>query len=139
MTQLFDVGIGRLTSNHYLLGTSVAPLTLMMNRKVFDRLPENAKALVRKYSGEWAATRFADAYEMTGKKIIDDIKADSRRSIVVPSIQDQMTAQRAFKLIVQDWAAASVHNGELLKLTEASLAKVREAEISRARAEAPKE
>jgi TRAP-type C4-dicarboxylate transport system substrate-binding protein len=139
MTQLFDVGIGRLTNNHYLLGTSVAPLTLMMNRRVFDKLPDNAKALVRKYSGEWAAARFADAYETIGKKTIDDMKADSRRSIVVPSAQDLLTAQRAFKSIAQDWAAASVHNGELLKLTEASLRKVREAEIARARAEAPKE
>jgi TRAP-type C4-dicarboxylate transport system substrate-binding protein len=139
VTQLFDVGIGRLTSNHYLLGTSVAPLTLMMNRKVFDQLPENAKALVRKYSGEWAANRFADSYETVGKKVIEDIKADSRRSIVVPSAPDRLTAQRAFKAIAQDWAAASAHNGELLKLTEASLAKVREAEIAKARAEAPKE
>ncbi len=139
MTQLFDVGIGRLTSNHYLLGTSVAPLTLMMNRKVFEKLPENAKTLIRKYSGEWAAIQFSTAYEMIGKKIVDDIKADTRRSIVVPSAQDQSNAQRAFKSIAQDWAAASVHNGDLLKLTEANLAKVRDAEIAKARAEAPKE
>ena len=139
VTQLFDVGIGRLTSNHYLLGTSVAPLTLMMNRKVFDRLPEDAKTLVRKYSGEWAANQFSQAYETIGKKIVDDVKADARRNIVVPSAQDQLAAQRTFKSIAQEWAAASVHNGDLLKLTEASLAKVREAELAKARAEAPKE
>jgi len=139
VTQLFDVGIGRLTTNHYLLGTSVAPLELVMNRKVFDRLPENAKALIRKYSGDWAADHFASAYEATGKKVIDEVKADARRSIVVPSAQDQLTAQRTFKSIAQDWAAASPHNAELLKLTEASLAKVRETEISKTRAEAPKE
>jgi TRAP-type transport system periplasmic protein len=139
VTQLFDVGIGRLTSNHYLLGTSVAPLALVMNRRVFDLLPENAKALIRKYSGDWAAHHFADGYEATGKKVIDEVKADARRSIVLPSAQDQLTAQRAFKSIAQDWAAASSHNSELLKLTEASLAKVRETEISKARAEAPKE
>jgi TRAP-type C4-dicarboxylate transport system substrate-binding protein len=139
ITQMFDVGIGRLTSHHYLLGTSVAPLTLMMNRKVFDGLPENAKTLIRKYSGEWAAIQFSDTYETIGKKIIDDVKADGRRNIVTPSAQDQLTAQRAFKSIMQEWAAASVHNANLLKLTEASLAKVREAEVAKARAEAPKE
>jgi TRAP-type C4-dicarboxylate transport system substrate-binding protein len=139
VTQLFDVGIGRLTSNHYLLGTSVAPLALVMNRKVFDRLPESTKALIRKYSGEWTADRFAEAYEATGKKVIDEIKADARRTIVMPSAQDQQTAQRAFKAIAQDWATASPHNSELLKLTESSLAKVRETELSKARAEAPKD
>jgi TRAP-type C4-dicarboxylate transport system substrate-binding protein len=139
VTQLFDVGIGRLTSNHYLLGTSVAPLTLMMNRKVFERLPENAKTLIRKYSGEWTAIQFSEAYEAIGKKTINDIRADARRSIVVPSAQDQMTAQRTFRSIAQDWAAVSVHNADLLRLTEASLAKVRETEVAKARAEAPKE
>ena len=115
ITQMFDVGIGRLTSNHYLLGTSVAPLTLMMNRKVFDRLPENAKTLIRKYSGEWTAIQFSEAYETIGKKIIEDVKADARRNIVVPSVQDLLTAQRIFKTITQDWAAANIHNSDSSK------------------------
>jgi len=139
LAQLFDVGIGRLTNNHYLLGTSVAPLALVMNRKVFDRLPETAKALIRKYSGEWSATRFSEAYETIGKKVIDELKADPRRAIVVPSPQDQATANLAFKSIIQEWARASVHNRELLNLTEANLANVRAAEIDKARAEAPKD
>jgi TRAP-type C4-dicarboxylate transport system substrate-binding protein len=139
VTQLFDVGIGRLTSNHYLLDTSVAPLALVMNRKVFDRLPENAKALIRKYSGEWAANSFNDAYEDIGKKVLDEVKADSRRAIVIPSPQDQATAKRAFQSIIQDWASASSQNRELLKLTEFELAKIRDAELGKVRAQAPKE
>ena len=87
--------------------------------------------MIRKYSGEWAAIQFSEAYEAIGKKTIDDIKADARRSIVVPSAQDQLTAQRIFKSITQDWAAASIHNADLLKLTEASLAKVRETELGK--------
>ena len=137
--QLFDVGIGRLTSYHYFLGTSVAPLALMMNRKVFDRLPENAKELIRKYSGDWAASRFIEAYETIDKKVRDEVIMDTRRSIVLPSPADEKIAQRAFKTIVDDWAATNVHNRELLNRTEAELAKVREGEIRKARAEAPKE
>lgn len=139
VTQMFDVGIGRLTGNHYLLGTSVAPLTLMMSRKVFDRLPENAKTLIRKYSGEWTANQFSSAYEKIGKKVLDDVYADSRRKITIPSAQDAATAQRAFKSIAQDWVGSSVYNRELLKLTEAILATVRETEGAKARAEVPKE
>lgn len=139
VTQLFDVGIGRLAGNHYLLGTSVAPLALVMNRKVFDRLPDDAKAQIRKYSGEWSAERFAEAYEAAGKKVLDDIRADNRRTIIVPSTQDQLTAQRALKSITQEWAAASTHNSELLKLAEKTLTNVRETDLSKARAEAPKE
>jgi TRAP-type C4-dicarboxylate transport system substrate-binding protein len=139
VTQLFDVGIGRLTSNHYLLGTSAAPLTLMMNRKVFDRLPEAAKTLIRKYSGEWAASSFIEAYEAIDKKIFAEIKLDTRRNIVLPSAADQKVAQAAFKAIIQDWAGASAHNRELLKLTEADLAKVRDSELGKIRAESLKD
>jgi len=123
--QLFDVGIGRFASNHYLLGTSVAPLTLMMNRKVFDRLPADAQALIRRHSGQWTAERFIRAYEAVGKKAFEDIRADARRSIVVPSSADQLAAQEAFNTVIQDWAAASVHNQALLDLTQATLAKLR--------------
>ncbi len=50
VTQLFDVGIGRLAGNHYLLATSVAPLALVMNRKVFDR----CRTMPRRRSGNIA-------------------------------------------------------------------------------------
>ena len=135
--QLFDVGIGRFTSNHYFLSTSVAPLALMMNRKVFDALPRDAKGLILKYSGEWTAKKFIEAYEAVDKKVNDDIKADSRRSVIMPSPADAKTARRAFKSIIDSWAGASAHNGELLKLTGAELARVRADEATKARAAVP--
>ncbi len=135
--QLFDVGIGRLTSNHYFLGTSVAPLTLLMNKKLFDSLPQNAKALLIKYSGEWTARKFIEAYAAIDKKVYAEIKADDRRAVIMPSRADAKLAQRAFKSIIDSWAAASAHNGELLKLTEAELAKVRADEATRASAAVP--
>ena len=136
--QLFDVGIGRLTSNHYLLGTSVAPLALVMNRNVFDRLPEDAKALLRKYSGEWTAQRFIEAYEAADKKVYDQISGDPRRNVVTPSPADTRTARRAFNSIIDSWGATNAHNGELLKQTRATLAQVRADDLDKARALAPK-
>lgn len=123
--QLFDVGIGRLTGNHYYLGTSVAPLTLMMNRKVFDRLPDDAKKLILTYSGEWAAGKFIEAYEKIDTKVFDEIKSDPRRQVVFPSPADRAKARRAFKAIIDDWAGASARNRTLLTLTQAELAKTR--------------
>lgn len=126
--QLFDVGIGRLASNHYFLPTSTAPLTLMMNRKVFDSLPEDAKALIRKYSGEWTAAHFIDAYEKVDKDVLEQIKSDSRRSVVFPSAADLGTAHAAFISIRDDWAAASPHNRRLVALVQAEIEKIRRAE-----------
>jgi len=139
LAQLFDVGIGRLTSNHYNLGTSVAPLLLMMNLKVFDRLPDDAKKLIRKYSGDWAASRFIEVYKKANEQALEQIKSDARRKIVAPSAADQKTAQAAFKSIIDDWSAKDNHKRELLTLVEAELAIIRKPELGKVRASAPKE
>lgn len=139
LAQLFDVGIGRLTGNHYILGTSVAPLVLMMNRKVFDRLPDEAKTLIHKYSGAWAAARFIEVYQKANEQTFQLINSDPRRKVVLPSSADQKTAQSAFKSITDDWSAKGDHNRELFTLVEAELAIIRKPELGGVRASAPKE
>lgn len=126
--QLFDVGIGRLTTYHYMLQTSTAPLTLMMSRKAFDRLPDDVEALLRKYSGEWTAGRFFEAYEGIEKEALDQIKADTRRTVVVPSAADLKVASAAFASIRADWSAASQHNRDLLAREQSELVKLRQGE-----------
>jgi TRAP-type C4-dicarboxylate transport system substrate-binding protein len=128
MAQLFDTGIGRLVNHHYLLETSAAPLTLMMNRAVFERLPEKAKSLIVKYSGEWAAARYSEAFERVGNDVLKQIRADSRRSVVVPSPADLDAAHRAFKSIAREWTENSAHNRDLVKQVETELTRIRSAQ-----------
>jgi TRAP-type C4-dicarboxylate transport system substrate-binding protein len=123
--QLSDVGIGRLVSNHYMLLTSVAPLTLMMNRRVFDGLPEPAKQIIRKYSGEWAAARFVEAYAQINREALAQLKSDARRQVVTPSRADAETARRVFKSIAEEWADGDVHRRALLQRVEKELAALR--------------
>lgn len=123
--QLFDVGFGSLTTNHYLLGTSPAPLALVMNRKVFDGLPAEAKALITKYSGEWTAQQYIQAYEDFDKTVTEQIKMDPRRKVASPSPDDRAAAQKVFAEIVDTWAAADARHMQLLKLAETMLAKIR--------------
>jgi TRAP-type C4-dicarboxylate transport system substrate-binding protein len=124
--QLFDVGIGRLTTFHYLLPTSTAPLALVMNQKVFDELPENAKALIRRYSGEWAANQFSRVYEKFNEQGVDQLKADSRRSVVVPSAVDLKTASDDFKSVLDGWTAEGQQNRILASLVQAVLGSLRD-------------
>lgn len=123
--QLFDVGFGSLTTNHYLLGTSPAPLALVMNRKVFDGLPAEAKILITKYSGEWTAQQYIQAYEDFDKTVTEQIKMDPRRKVASPSPDDRAAAQKAFAEIVDTWAAADARHMQLLKLAETMLVKIR--------------
>jgi TRAP-type C4-dicarboxylate transport system substrate-binding protein len=120
--QLFDVGIGRLVSNHYLLPTSVAPLALVMNRGVFDRLPDAAQRIIRKYSGEWAAAQFIDAYARINREALAQLKSDPRRQVVTPSRADADAARRVFKSIAQEWVGGDGLRQDLLRRVDKELA-----------------
>jgi TRAP-type C4-dicarboxylate transport system substrate-binding protein len=122
---LSEFGIGRLTTYHYLLSISAAPLALVMSRKKLDSLPEQAKSLIRKYSGEWMAARFLERWQVLEKEELKRIKSDARRTVTFPSRTDLEAARAAFKSVDEQWAAKSPHNFELLGLVEIELAKIR--------------
>ena len=122
---LQEFGIGRVASYHYLLRTSVGSLSLLMNRKKFESLPAQAQDTIRKYSGLWAAKRFADGYEKLNAQAIELLKADSRRKVIVPTPAELDRAQVAFKTVTDEWASKAPRNRELLELAQAEIVKLR--------------
>ena len=124
---LFQFGTARLAANHYLLGAGSAPLVVLMNRKKFDSLPEAAQALIRKYSGERAATTWIEMYGPAERRSLDKIKSDPARRAVEPSPADRAAAQQVYKSLMDAWAAKSSRNRELLKKIKADLTTLRSA------------
>ncbi|HEY6834075.1 MAG TPA: TRAP transporter substrate-binding protein DctP [Pseudolabrys sp.] len=125
LTPLSDYGIKRVVTHHYLLGTSGAPLALLMNRKSFGALPPAAQDIIRKYSGEWAATQFIDAYSASDSKVIEQLKSDPQRTLVYPSQRDLDIAHSAFEAVTAEWSAKSSHYRDLLNLVATRTAKLR--------------
>ena len=124
---LFEFGIGRAASHHFLLPISVAPLALLMNRKKFESLPASSQNIIRKYSGEWAASRFIEVYEAGNSQSEQKLNSDARRKLVVPLQTDLETAGAAFKTVTQEWLAKAPRNHELLKKVEMEIANLRSA------------
>jgi TRAP-type C4-dicarboxylate transport system substrate-binding protein len=124
-TPLSDYGIKRVVTNHYLLRTSGSPLALVMNRKVFDALPNPTQKLIRKYGGEWTAARFIESYDNSDRIALEQLKSDPKRNLVFPSSSDLERAQSAFKSVIADWLEKSPHNQQLLQKTEIELARLR--------------
>jgi len=131
LAQLFDFGVGRMVSHHYLLPVGSAPLALVMNRKVFDNLPEAAKTLIRDHSGVWLAERYAKTSGAISQRVLKQLRADPRRTVTVPTPADLATAQRAFKAVADDWAAKSSRNEGLLALVKSEIAKLRSSKETR--------
>jgi TRAP-type C4-dicarboxylate transport system substrate-binding protein len=124
-TPVSDYGIKRVATNHYFLGTSGAPLALLMNRKKFEALPKSAQDIIHKYSGEWPAARFIEIYDRSDGRILQELKSDPARTVVFPSPADLQIAHAVFTSVIAEWAAKSPHDSQLLKLTEAQIAELR--------------
>jgi TRAP-type C4-dicarboxylate transport system substrate-binding protein len=125
-----EFGIARVAANHYLLGVSAPPLALVMSRAVFDQLPPQAQAIVRKFSGKWAAEQYIANAQTRNDIGLDGLKRDPERKVVVPSQADLAEARAAFDDEVKAWAAADPHHQMLLSKAEAELARVRAQSVS---------
>lgn len=123
-SMVFEFGFGRLTRNHYLIHLGGAPVSLVMNREKFASLPQPAQAIVRKYSGDWLSQQEASCFEARNRETAARLEADPRRKVTYPSQADMATSQRVFASVVEEWAAQSPHNRELLALVRAEIAKL---------------
>jgi TRAP-type C4-dicarboxylate transport system substrate-binding protein len=128
LTPLSDYGIKRVATHHYFLGINGAPLALLMSRKSFDALPRVAQEIIRKHSGEWAAKRFIETYAISDRTVLEMLKSDPQRTIVIPSQRDRDISHSAFTAIIAQWEAANPRNRELLTLVKTELAKLHTAD-----------
>jgi TRAP-type transport system periplasmic protein len=124
---LFEFGIGRVASHHYLLDIGAVPLALVMNRKKFDSLPEQARDIIRKYSGEWPIERYLVTYQEAGTRVMKQILSNPRRTVIYPSSSDLEIAHVAFNAMIDEWIADNPRNLELFHMAEAEIAKLRAA------------
>jgi TRAP-type C4-dicarboxylate transport system substrate-binding protein len=122
---LQEFGVGRVATYHYLLHTSAGSLSLLMNRKKFESLPERTQNIIRKYSGAWAAARFADGYEKLNTRAIEQLRTDPRRKVIAPTALELDRAEVAFRSVTEEWASRSPHNRNLLDLANAEIVKFR--------------
>jgi TRAP-type C4-dicarboxylate transport system substrate-binding protein len=96
-----------------------------MNRGKFASLPPAAQAIIRKYSGQWLVERSVAGFDTLDAQILEQMKADPKRKVVELSPADLESTQRVFASVVQDWAAMSPHNRELLALVRSEIKTLR--------------
>jgi TRAP-type C4-dicarboxylate transport system substrate-binding protein len=122
---LIEFGISRVAAHHYLLGVGAAPLAVVMSRKKFDSLPEWARGIIHKFSGEWTAERFIATYGAENKSAIEHLRSDPERDIVMPSEADRERAKAAFGAVIENWLAHNPRNRELFTAAEDEILRIR--------------
>jgi TRAP-type C4-dicarboxylate transport system substrate-binding protein len=93
--------------------------------KAFENLPPPAQAVINKHSGYWIDERSTERFDALDREVSETLKADARRSVVYPSPEDAKTIDAAFAAVIEQWAATSSHNSELLSRVRGLLAALR--------------
>jgi TRAP-type C4-dicarboxylate transport system substrate-binding protein len=124
---LFEVGVGRVTSYHYLLDISGVPFAMVMNRKTFEGLPRQAQDIIRKNGADWQFAHFLRSRDAAGSDAMQQLASNPRRKIVHPSQSELDMAQAAFKSVIDEWVAKSPDNRKQLEIVKAEIAKLRAA------------
>ncbi len=122
---MMEFGVGRVALNHYMLGTSCVPLSLLMSKTRFESLPANVQALIRKYSGAWLEEAYNRINKSSTSLIITQLESDPHRKVVFPTKSDTQKADDVFKTIVDAYVAGSPHNAQLVEAARAEVAKIR--------------
>lgn len=125
LAMLFEFGIGRVSSYHYMLEIGAAPLALVMNRRKFDSLPREAQDIIRKYSGEWPVAGYLQSYEAAGRQVMEQLRSNPRRKVIDPSPADRATAELVFKSVIDEWAAKAPANRKQLEIVRTEIARLR--------------
>jgi TRAP-type C4-dicarboxylate transport system substrate-binding protein len=127
-SMLVNFGISRVTSYHYFLRLGFAPLVVLMNKKKFDGLPKAVQDIIRKFSGDGFAARFAETFVADNDRVMEQFKSDPERSVIFPPQRDLDAAQVIFRSVIDEWEAESPRNRELLTAAEGEIAKLRSGE-----------
>jgi TRAP-type C4-dicarboxylate transport system substrate-binding protein len=122
---LFEFGVARLASYHYLLPLGAAPLLVLMNKTSFDSLPAQAQDVIRRFSGIWLAERYLELYEMHAESVLEQLKHNPRRIVTEPTEADTAKARQVFAAVRADWQSTSSRNQQLGVLLEAAVEDVR--------------
>ena len=122
---LFDFGIDRVTSYHYLLPIGFSPLMVLMNKQKYDALTPQAQAVIDKYAGEWFGETYAKGYQAYVDKLRAQLQGDAKHHLIEPKKEDADKAKAMFQPVYDDYVAKDPQrNGELLKAVRAELDRI---------------
>jgi TRAP-type C4-dicarboxylate transport system substrate-binding protein len=119
---LSEYGIGRVTTNHFMIDLGGVPIALVMNRRKFESLPAAAQAVIRKYGGQWLSDYTVKSLTAWDHEVLAALEHDPKRTVVYPSAADEKAIQAAFDDVIREYAGSSDHSRALLARVRAMLA-----------------
>lgn len=123
---MYSFRIIEAAKHHYManvLGT--VPVAVLMNKKVYDGLPANAKALIDKHSGEQMSKKFGAVHDGVQAKRHAETVAASDHTMVFPSDEDLKKWDATMAPVIGEWVKNHPNGAALYAAVKEELAKIR--------------
>ena len=111
--------------NHYMATLGTVPVTLLMNRKVYEGLPDAAKAVIDKHSGESMSRRFGGVHDGVQASKLAETIANPDQTIVVPSEAELAEWDATMAPVIDAWVNGHPNGAALFSALEEELADIR--------------
>lgn len=122
---IFDFGISRVASHHYMARVGTVTLGIFMSKRSFDALPAPAKAAIEKHKGESLSRAFGKMSDDRNTELQNEWAKDSKRSVVVPSKADVEAWDKQLAPVVAAFEAKDARNKALTAALRQELANIR--------------
>jgi TRAP-type C4-dicarboxylate transport system substrate-binding protein len=110
---IYDFGVSRVASSHYLGKIGSVTLGIFMNKAKFESLPAAAKAAIEKNRGEALSRAFGKMSEDRNDELVAEWKKDSKRVVTVPTKEDNAAWDKALAPVLTAWEAKDARNKAL--------------------------
>jgi TRAP-type C4-dicarboxylate transport system substrate-binding protein len=122
---LFDFGVAKVATHHYLARFGAVTLSIIMNKAKYDALPQAAKDAFMKYRGEPQSKAFGDMVIKRNNELIAQWSKDKKHQVVRLSDADEAAFMTTVAPVISAWEAKSARNKQLFDAFQAELGKVR--------------
>ena len=119
---IFDFGISRVASSHYLGKVGTVTLGIFMNKAKYDSLPPQAKEAIEKNSGEVLSRQFGKMSEDRNNELIAQWKADPKRTVTELTSEQTVQWDKMLSPVVSGWEAKDERNKALLEAMRKDIA-----------------
>jgi TRAP-type C4-dicarboxylate transport system substrate-binding protein len=122
---MYSFRIIETAKNHYMATLGTVPVAILMNREVYEGLPDAARALIDKHSGEALSRRFGGVHDGIQASKLAETKSDPVQTIVLPSQAELAEWDATMAPVIDTWVRGHPNGAALFAALEEELANIR--------------
>lgn len=123
---MYSFRIMEAAKHHYMAAIlGAVPVAVLMNKKVYDGLPDKAKAIIDKHSGELMSRKFGAVHDGIQNARLTETKAAADHTMVFPSDAELAQLDAIMAPVIETWLKDHPNGRALATALKEELAKIR--------------